>query len=67
MSLSRLSSLQIDERGEEVFIAPSEYFYDVCPRSPMFADETDGYFSPRFSIGEGATLEQQKRNFDAKS
>ena len=32
----------------------------------MFADETDGYFSPRFSIGEGATLEQQKRNFDAK-
>lgn len=62
-----LGFTQIDERGEEVFIAPSEYFYDVLSEvSLMFADETDGYFSPRFSIGEGATLEQQKRNFDAK-
>lgn len=58
---------QIDQDGDRVFIAPSDYFYNIFSQvSLRFADETEGYYSPQFQIGDGENLQYQKNNFDSK-
>ncbi len=62
-----LGLTQTDEQGNRIFIDPGSYFYDTLSQvSLMFEDETDGYYNPRFDIGDGENLEEQKNNFNAK-
>ena len=58
---------QLDSEENEIFIAPSDYFYNVFSEvSLMFADRTEGYYIPRYQIGTGVNLAEQKDNFNQK-
>lgn len=62
-----LGLTQLDFYGDRVFIAPSDYFSHAFSQvSLMFADGTEGYYTPRFTLGNGSTLNQQKVNFDSR-
>ncbi len=60
---------QDDGDGNMVFLAPSEYFYEVLSQVSLeFNNDrsTAGYFAPRFVLGNGDTLVLQKKDFDEK-
>lgn len=58
---------QLDDDGDRIFMAPADYFLNVFSQvSLMFADGTEGYYAPRFVMGNGATLEEQKTDFNHK-
>lgn len=60
---------QDDGAGNMVFLAPSEYFYEVLSQVSLEFNSdrsTAGYFAPRFVLGNGETLVLQKKDFDEK-